>query len=81
MGADGWLLSPAKLADGSAIDLLTGAAPSEEPRYADPLYSRWAKVTERVVDGKTQFTARSTGGCIADCAICTCNPANRQLRP
>jgi predicted DCC family thiol-disulfide oxidoreductase YuxK len=61
MGADGWLLMPAKLADGSAIDLLTGAAPSEEPRYADPLYSRWAKVTERVVDGRNTVYRQEYG--------------------
>ena len=61
MGADGWLLMPAKLADGSAIDLLTGAAPSDEPRYADPLYSRWAKVTERIVDSNNAVYRQEYG--------------------
>jgi predicted DCC family thiol-disulfide oxidoreductase YuxK/uncharacterized membrane protein YphA (DoxX/SURF4 family) len=50
MGADGWLVAPARLADGTEIDLLTGGRPSDEPRYADPFYSRYAKVFERLLD-------------------------------
>ena len=46
--SDGWMLAPARLADGTEIDLFTGRAPDEGPRYADPLYSRWAKVVERI---------------------------------
>jgi hypothetical protein len=44
--SDGWMHIPAVLADGTQIDLATGRAPSDEPLYADPLYSRWTKVTE-----------------------------------
>jgi len=44
--ADGWLRIPAVLADGTRVDLATGQSPSDEPLYADPLYSRWTKVTE-----------------------------------
>lgn len=43
---DGWLHIPAVLADGTRIDLATGGDPSDLPTYADPLYSRWTKVTE-----------------------------------
>ena len=46
--SDGWMLGPARLTDGSELDLFTGRAPDEGPRYADPLYSRWAKVVERI---------------------------------
>lgn len=52
MAADGWLLAPARLADGSELDLLAGGPPSDEPRSADPLYSRWAKVVERIADAR-----------------------------
>ena len=48
---DGWLRIPALLADGTRIDLATGAAPSDQPLYADPLYSRWTKVTEWIASG------------------------------
>lgn len=47
--ADGWLLAPALLKDGTAFDLLTGGPPTDAPRYADPLYSRWIKVQERII--------------------------------
>lgn len=46
--SDGWMLAPARLTDGTELDLFTGRAPDEGPRYADPLYSRWAKVVERI---------------------------------
>src|SRR5260221_5558658 len=47
--SDGWMRMPAVLADGSTVDLLTGgAADDNTERYSDPLYSRWAKVQERV---------------------------------
>lgn len=42
------MLAPARLADGTELDLLTGGPVSDEPRYADPLYTRWTKVTERI---------------------------------
>jgi predicted DCC family thiol-disulfide oxidoreductase YuxK len=45
---DGWMLAPARLADGTELDLLTGGPVSDEPRYADSLYTRWTKVTERI---------------------------------
>jgi hypothetical protein len=44
--ADGWLRIPAVLEDGTQLDLATGGPPSDEPLYADPLYTRWTKVTE-----------------------------------
>jgi vitamin K-dependent gamma-carboxylase-like protein len=44
--ADGWMHIPAVLADGTHIDLATGGPPSDAPLFADPLYSRWTKVTE-----------------------------------
>ncbi len=43
---DGWMRIPAVLADGTRIDLATGGPLGDEPLYADPLYSRWTKVTE-----------------------------------
>lgn len=48
--SDGWMLAPARLADGTALDLFTGRPPDDGPRYADPLYSRWMKVFERIAD-------------------------------
>lgn len=44
--ADGWMHIPAVLADGTQLDLATGGPPSDTPLFADPLYSRWTKVTE-----------------------------------
>ena len=44
--ADGWMHIPAVLADGTQLDLATGGPPSDAPLFADPLYSRWTKVTE-----------------------------------
>jgi predicted DCC family thiol-disulfide oxidoreductase YuxK len=46
--ADGWMRGPAVLSDGSEIDLFKSAPPYDGPRYADPLYSRWVKVFERI---------------------------------
>ena len=46
--ADGWMHIPALLADGTLTDLATGGPPGDEPLYADPLYSRWTKVTESI---------------------------------
>ena len=37
---------PAVLTDGTELDLATGGPPSDAPLFADPLYSRWTKVTE-----------------------------------
>lgn len=50
--ADGWLRVPALLADGTRIDLETGLAPSDDPLYADALYSRWTKVVEWIAAGE-----------------------------
>jgi hypothetical protein len=47
--SDGWMTMPAVLGDGEQIDLLTGGLPDDSSeRYSDPLYSRWAKVQERI---------------------------------
>jgi hypothetical protein len=46
--ADGWILGPATLADGGTYDLFTGGPVSTAPRWSDPLYTRWAKVFERI---------------------------------
>jgi vitamin K-dependent gamma-carboxylase-like protein len=46
--ADGWLRAPATLVDGTTLDLLTGGPPTDEPRWTDPLYTRWVKVQERI---------------------------------
>ena len=47
--SDGWMTMPAVLADGSTLDLLTGGpVDNSSERYSDPLYSRWAKVQERI---------------------------------
>jgi hypothetical protein len=48
--ADGWMLAPAKLADGGTYDLLTGGPVSTAPRWSDPLYTRWVKVFERIAN-------------------------------
>jgi hypothetical protein len=47
--SDGWMTMPATLTDGSTLDLLTGGPiDNSSQRYSDPLYSRWAKVQERI---------------------------------
>ena len=48
--ADGWILAPAKSADGGTYDLLTGGPVSTAPRWSDPLYTRWVKVFERIAN-------------------------------
>jgi hypothetical protein len=48
--ADGWMLAPARLADGGTYDLLTGGPVSSAPRWSDPLYTRWVKVFERIAN-------------------------------
>jgi hypothetical protein len=54
--SDGWMKMPAVLQDGTRIDLLTGAAPDSSEGYSDPLYSRWAKVHERIANvGYTDY--------------------------
>jgi hypothetical protein len=47
--ADGWMVIPAKLSDGTMIDLLS-SRPADDlgERWSDPLYSRWIKVEERI---------------------------------
>jgi hypothetical protein len=47
--SDGWMTMPAVMADGSTMDLLTGGLVDDSSeRYSDPLYTRWAKVQERI---------------------------------
>ena len=47
--ADGWMLMPAVLSDGTTMDLLTGGPVDDRSeRYSDPLYTRWTKVQERM---------------------------------
>jgi hypothetical protein len=47
--SDGWMMMPAVMADGSTMDLLTGGPVDDgSERYSDPLYTRWAKVQERI---------------------------------
>jgi Vitamin K-dependent gamma-carboxylase len=54
--SDGWMLAPAKLADGGTYDLITGGPVSTAPRWSDPLYTRWAKVFERIANvGYTDY--------------------------
>lgn len=48
--ADGWMLAPAMLKDGARYDLFTGGPVSDAPRWSDPLYTRWAKVFERIAN-------------------------------
>jgi len=49
--SDGWMLGPARLADGTMFDLYTGGpVDNSSERYSDPLYSRWAKVFERIAN-------------------------------
>jgi hypothetical protein len=49
--SDGWMLGPARLANGTAYDLYTGGpVDNTSERYSDPLYSRWAKVYERIAN-------------------------------
>ncbi|MDP8923762.1 MAG: DCC1-like thiol-disulfide oxidoreductase family protein [Chloroflexota bacterium] len=45
---DGWLLAPARRADGTEFDLLTGGPVTDAPRHADRWYSRWTQVIERL---------------------------------
>jgi hypothetical protein len=50
--SDGWLVAPATLANGTRLDLLSSrSADDRGERYSDPLYTRWAKVTERIASG------------------------------
>src|SRR5207245_5501093 len=61
--ADGWMLAPAKLADGGTYDLLTGGPVSTAPRWSDPLYTRWVKVFERIANSEIGRAAcRGRGG-------------------
>ena len=54
--ADGWMLAPARLANGATYDLLTGGPVSTDPRWSDPLYTRWVKVFERIANaGYTDY--------------------------
>jgi hypothetical protein len=49
--ADGWMLGPAQLTDGTTFDLYTGGpVDNTSERYSDPLYTRWVKVHERIAN-------------------------------
>ena len=49
--ADGWMLGPARLANGTTFDLYTGGpVDNTSERYSDPLYTRWVKVHERIAN-------------------------------
>jgi vitamin K-dependent gamma-carboxylase-like protein len=49
--ADGWMLAPARLADGTTFDLFSGGPVDESSeRYTDPLYTRWLKVHDRIAN-------------------------------
>jgi hypothetical protein len=49
--ADGWMLGPAKLIDGTTFDLYSDRPVEDRgERYSDPLYSRWVKVHERIAN-------------------------------
>jgi hypothetical protein len=49
--SDGWMLGPARRSDGTTFDLYTGGpVDNTSERYSDPLYSRWAKVYERIAN-------------------------------
>ncbi|HEY6202253.1 MAG TPA: HTTM domain-containing protein [Candidatus Limnocylindria bacterium] len=49
--ADGWMLGPAQLIDGTTFDLYTGGpVDNTSERYSDPLYTRWVKVHERIAN-------------------------------
>jgi hypothetical protein len=49
--ADGWMLGPARLTDGTTFDLYTGGpVDNTSERYSDPLYTRWVKVHERIAN-------------------------------
>ncbi|HEY8130510.1 MAG TPA: hypothetical protein VII12_01350, partial [Thermoanaerobaculia bacterium] len=68
-----WLLAPATLADGTAFDLL---APNSEgvERHADPLYSRWMKVNDRIA-------SRSFNNFRLEYARSFCRLRNLHLQP
>jgi hypothetical protein len=48
--ADGWMLGPATLVDGTTYDLFTRGPVNTEPRWTDPLYTRWVKIFERMAN-------------------------------
>lgn len=72
--ADGWMLAPAKLADGTTLDLFTGGPVSDAPRWADPLYTRWVKVQERIAAAAYSDYRLEFGRSF-------CRLRNHQLRP
>jgi hypothetical protein len=54
MRADGWMLAPGELADGTRLDVITGGPPSEAPRFANILDLRWAKLWDRLAAPDSQ---------------------------
>jgi hypothetical protein len=73
--ADGWMLAPATLSDGTRFDLLTGGPVDDRSeRYTDPLYSRWLKVQDRI-------SSKRWSSYRLEYARHFCRLWNRQLRP
>jgi len=73
--ADGWMLGPARLTDGTTFDLYTGGSVDNvSERYSDPLYTRWVKVHERVANA-------GYGDYRLEYARYFCRARNLHLRP
>lgn len=73
--ADGWMLGPARLTDGTTFDLYTGGpVDNVSARYSDPLYTRWVKVHERIANA-------GYGDYRLEYARYFCRARNLHLRP
>lgn len=73
--ADGWMLGPAVLTDGTTFDLYTGGpVDNTSERYSDPLYTRWVKVHERIANA-------GYGDYRLEYARYFCRARNLHLRP
>lgn len=73
--ADGWMLAPARLTDGTTFDLYTGGPVDDRSeRYSDPLYTRWVKVHERIANA-------GYGDYRLEYARYFCHERNLHLRP
>jgi hypothetical protein len=73
--ADGWMLGPARLTDGTTFDIYTGGpVDNVSERYSDPLYTRWVKVHERIANA-------GYGDYRLEYARYFCRARNLHLRP
>ena len=73
--ADGWMLGPAVLTNGTTFDLYTGGpVDNTSERYSDPLYTRWVKVHERIANA-------GYGDYRLEYARYFCRARNLHLRP